>query len=106
MDIAIGESGLESEEPITVGQMFQETVKKAPDAPALKYKNKMEEEWKTVTYSEYYQLCIRAAKSFLKVGVCCVCVCVCACAWREGGMDWNVLTESGELWRRIQGLMT
>lgn len=65
VELLIGESGLEAEEPITVGQMFQATKDKLPDGPALKYAE--DGVWKVITYAEYYNLCIRAAKSFLKV---------------------------------------
>ena len=51
----------------TVGQIFKETVEKFPMHPALKHKE--DETWKTITYTEYYNLCIKAAKSFLKVRV-------------------------------------
>ena len=65
VDIALGDSGIEAEKPITFGQMLQETVKRFPDHPALRFKE--DGTWKTVTYTEYYDLCIRAAKSFLTV---------------------------------------
>ena len=67
IDLAIGESGIEAETPITVGQLLQNTVTRFPVHPALKYKE--EGIWKTITYTVYYNLCIRAAKSFLKVRV-------------------------------------
>ena len=67
VDLAIGESGIESEEPITVGQLFKNAVRRFPKHPALKYKE--DGEWKSFTYTEYYVECIRAAKSFLKVRV-------------------------------------
>ena len=67
IDLAIGESGVEAEEPITVGQLFKTTVERFPTHPALKYKE--DGTWKTITYTGYYELCIRAAKSFLKVRV-------------------------------------
>ena len=51
----------------TVGQLFKETVEKFPMHPALKYKE--DETWKTIIYTGYYNLCIKAAKSFLKVRV-------------------------------------
>lgn len=65
MELLIGESGIEAEEPMTVGQMFQATKNKVPNHPALKYKDNGE--WKAITYAEYYDLCVQAAKSFLKV---------------------------------------
>lgn len=65
VDLAMGMKGMEAVPPITVSQMFQETVRKFPSHPALRYKE--EGEWKSITYNGYYELCIRAAKSFLKV---------------------------------------
>jgi len=67
VDLAIGESGIEAEEPITVGQLFKNTLEKFPTHPALNYKE--DGAWKTITYTGYYELCIKAAKSFLKVRV-------------------------------------
>ena len=49
----------------TVGKMFLDTVAKYPAHPALRYKEGRE--WKTITYSEYYNLSITVAKAFLKV---------------------------------------
>ena len=67
VDVALGESGLEAEEPVTVGKLFQDAVKRIPTNPALKYKE--DGVWKTITFSGYYDLCVKAAKSFLKVRV-------------------------------------
>ena len=67
MDLAIGGSGIEAEEPITVGQLFKDAVERFPNHYALKYKEG--DRWKPITYTEYYNLCIRVAKSFLKVRV-------------------------------------
>ena len=65
--MAIGETGIEAEKPITVGELFKDVVARFPIHPALKYKE--DRTWKTITYTEYYDLCIQAAKSFLKVRV-------------------------------------
>ena len=65
VDLAMGVKGIEALPPITVGMMFQDAVEKFSSHPALQYKE--EGEWKTITYGEYYELCIRASKSFLKV---------------------------------------
>ena len=67
VDLAIGESGIEAEKPITVGQLFKNAVERFHLHPALKYKE--DGEWKTITYLAYYNCCIKAAKSFLKVRV-------------------------------------
>ena len=60
---------LEAAAPITLGAMFRKTVEKAPDHPALCFKENQEGEWQTITYAQYYRYCIQAAKSFLKVGM-------------------------------------
>lgn len=60
-------SSIKTEEQITVGQLFKNTVKRCPDHPALKYKE--DGAWKAISYKHYYDQCIVAAKSFLKVGV-------------------------------------
>ena len=67
VDLAMGKSGIEAEEAITVGQLFKSTKERFHDYPALKYQE--DGEWKSITYTEYYDECIRAAKSFLKVRV-------------------------------------
>ena len=65
VDLAIGKSGIEAEEPITIGQLFKRAVDRFPKNPALKYKE--DGKWKAVTYTEYHDRCIKAAKSFLEV---------------------------------------
>ena len=53
---------------ITVGERFKSTVSRAPDRPALCYKEA--EVWREVTYGQYYALCVASAKSLLKVRTC------------------------------------
>ena len=65
IDIAMEESGLAADEPLTVGQLVQRTVVRVPHHVALRYKTRGA--WKNVTYRDYYNQCITAAKSFLKV---------------------------------------
>ncbi len=65
IDIVLESEGLTGVEPTTFGQIFKNTVAKIPDHAALKYKDS--QEWKVITYSEYYGMVIKAAKSFLKV---------------------------------------
>ncbi|KAM7415789.1 hypothetical protein PAMA_018043 [Pampus argenteus] len=60
-------SGPASETPITVHQMFLETVEGYGDHPALA--SKQEGQWVTLTWREYYEQCRAAAKSFLKLGL-------------------------------------
>lgn len=66
MELLIGESGITAEEPISVGAFFKEAVKNYPDTTALAYKGE-DREWVKLTYTQYYDMCVRAAKSFLKV---------------------------------------
>lgn len=61
----MGESGPEAEPAMTVNQMFTSTVQRFGNYSALGWKEG--EQWKTMTYTEYYQSCRTAAKSFLKV---------------------------------------
>lgn len=67
-------SGPASETPITIHQMFLETVEKYPDHPALA--SKKEGQWVMTTWRQYYEQCRAAAKSFLKVClfelICCL----------------------------------
>ena len=72
VELAIGESGTETEKPITVGQLFKNTVDRLPLHHALQFKGG-DGLWKSITYTEYYDLCIRAAKSFLMVRTCAYC---------------------------------
>lgn len=53
------------EEPITVHQMFNASVEKYGNMHALA--SKKNNTWEKITFSEYYQFCRRAAKSFIKV---------------------------------------
>ena len=64
-DIVIGESGIAAEKPITIPDLLKMTVSRVPDRVALCYKN--DENWTDVTYKQYYDLVLAAAKSFLKV---------------------------------------
>lgn len=53
------------QEPITVHQMFITSVQKYGSLFALA--TKRNGKWEKITFSEYYQCCRMAAKSFLKV---------------------------------------
>lgn len=58
-------SGQASDTPLTVHQVFQETVEKYGEHPALV--SKEAGQWVTLTWRQYYEQCRAAAKSFLKV---------------------------------------
>ncbi|XP_028270315.1 long-chain-fatty-acid--CoA ligase ACSBG2-like isoform X2 [Parambassis ranga] len=60
-------SGPGSETPITVHQLFLETVEKAGDHQALVFKK--DGQCVTLTWREYYEQSRAAAKSFLKLGL-------------------------------------
>ncbi|KAG7488140.1 hypothetical protein MATL_G00030480 [Megalops atlanticus] len=65
--LRLSESGPAAEPPVTVHQMFMSAVERYPKHTALGWKEG--EQWKTLTYEEYYQQCRTAAKSFLKLGL-------------------------------------
>ena len=67
VELIMGEGDLEGAEPITVGQSLRAAMEKTPGGSALGYKE--DGEWKYISYTEYYKLCISAAKSFRKVGI-------------------------------------
>nr|XP_040051627.1 long-chain-fatty-acid--CoA ligase ACSBG2-like isoform X2 [Gasterosteus aculeatus aculeatus]XP_040051628.1 long-chain-fatty-acid--CoA ligase ACSBG2-like isoform X2 [Gasterosteus aculeatus aculeatus] len=60
-------SGPASETPMTVHQLFLETVETHGDHPALV--SKEGGQWVTLTWRQYYEQCRAAAKSFLKLGL-------------------------------------
>lgn len=64
-DIAMEDSGLAAVEPITIGEMMKLTVSKIPDRAGLRYKSG--KEWSDLTFQQYYDSTVAAAKSFLKV---------------------------------------
>ena len=59
--------GLEAVEPITVCDLFLDTVKKFPERTAICYKEDIISEWKETSYEDYYRFSLEAAKSFVKV---------------------------------------
>uniref|UniRef100_A0A673JL53 Long-chain-fatty-acid--CoA ligase ACSBG2 n=1 Tax=Sinocyclocheilus rhinocerous TaxID=307959 RepID=A0A673JL53_9TELE len=65
--LRMGESGPEAEPPLTVNQMFTSTVQRFGNYDALGWKEG--EQWKTMTYNDYYKTCRTAAKGFLKLGL-------------------------------------
>ena len=104
VDICMGDDPITKEEPITIGQLFRNVKAKFGNSPALAYKE--EGAYKFVSYNEYYDLCVRTAKSFLKVFyyissfsviMSCTCICnglivnacvhvsmsACACLWYD-----------------------
>ena len=64
-DIAMGQSGITAEQPITIGEMMKLTVAKVPDRTALRYKTG--DSWNDITFLQYFDMAVAAAKSFLKV---------------------------------------
>ncbi|KAM3868234.1 long-chain-fatty-acid--CoA ligase ACSBG2-like [Diretmus argenteus] len=60
-------SGVGSETPMTIHQIFLEAVEGYGDHPALA--SKKEGQWVTLTWRQYYEQCRAAAKSFLKLGL-------------------------------------
>ncbi|KAL7828954.1 hypothetical protein SRHO_G00325880 [Serrasalmus rhombeus] len=65
--LRMGDSGPAAVPPVTVHQAFTRTVKRFGSYTALGWKDG--EQWKKYSYTEYYQACRTAAKSFLKLGL-------------------------------------
>ena len=63
--LQVGESGPSTATPMTVTQVFQQTVKDYGNCLALAVKRAGI--WKKWTYQQYYHSCITAAKAFIKV---------------------------------------
>ncbi|XP_030048663.1 long-chain-fatty-acid--CoA ligase ACSBG2 isoform X2 [Microcaecilia unicolor] len=61
------QTGPGSEPPITIHQLFQQTLQHCSNKPALAVKR--DGQWKTITFLQYYQNCRAAAKGFLKLGL-------------------------------------
>ncbi|XP_038194547.1 long-chain-fatty-acid--CoA ligase ACSBG2 [Arvicola amphibius] len=55
------------ETPMTIHEVFQESVERFGAYPALASKNG--KRWDTLTFSQYYEACRKAARSFLKLGL-------------------------------------
>ncbi|KAH0619837.1 hypothetical protein JD844_014168 [Phrynosoma platyrhinos] len=56
-----------SQTPVTVHQMFQESLEKYGSFNAMA--SKKDGKWEKITFAEYYRLSQKAAKSFLKLGL-------------------------------------
>jgi len=69
VELALGKGRLQDLPPKTVWQVFKETVTQIPDKTAMRYKESLDGEWQSMSYSEYHDQVIQAAKSFLKVRV-------------------------------------
>ena len=67
VELALGKGRLQDLPPKTVWQVFKETVTRIPDNTAMRYKESSDGEWQSMSYSEYHDQVIQAAKSFLKV---------------------------------------
>lgn len=62
------DGGVSATEPLTLPHVFYRTAKNYPDAAALKYKNE-DNEWQTITYSQYRENVLKTAKVFIKLGL-------------------------------------
>ncbi|XP_029439096.1 long-chain-fatty-acid--CoA ligase ACSBG2-like isoform X2 [Rhinatrema bivittatum] len=65
--LRVEQTGPGSEPPLTMHQLFRQTVQRYGDRPALA--TRRDGRWETITYLQYYQDCRAAAKGFLKLGL-------------------------------------
>ena len=67
LEIRLGEGEeFSARPPQTVGSVFRQTVATHGDKQALAYKSNGGD-WTRLSYTQYYNLCVRVAKSFRKV---------------------------------------
>jgi hypothetical protein len=61
--------GLEAADPMTIGDMFLNTIERFPNRTAicLKENGTVSSDWKKISFAEYYSYTLQAAKSLLKV---------------------------------------
>ncbi|KAM5193091.1 long-chain-fatty-acid--CoA ligase ACSBG2 isoform 2-T2 [Mantella aurantiaca] len=67
VDLRTEESGVASLPPVTVNQLFEDSVQKYGEYVALAFKQG--DQWNKLTYKQYYEQCRIAAKGFLKLGL-------------------------------------
>ncbi|GCB70516.1 hypothetical protein scyTo_0005696, partial [Scyliorhinus torazame] len=65
--LRMDQSNCPEQPPVTVHQMFMESIEKYGDYMALASKHG--EQWKKITFKQYYNECRDAAKGFLKLGL-------------------------------------
>lgn len=68
VQLRIGTDSVSSTEPLALPHVLYRTAKNYPDVIALKYKNK-ENQYETVTYSQYRENVLKTAKIFIKLGL-------------------------------------
>ncbi|XP_075060767.1 long-chain-fatty-acid--CoA ligase ACSBG2 isoform X2 [Mixophyes fleayi] len=67
VQLRMEESGVASLPPVTIHQLFEETVKNYGEYTALASKHG--DQWEKITYRQYYEQCRIAAKGFIKLGL-------------------------------------
>ncbi|XP_021005737.1 long-chain-fatty-acid--CoA ligase ACSBG2 isoform X2 [Mus caroli] len=65
--LRLSKHGPGHETPMTIPELFQESAERFSAYPALASKNG--KKWDTMTFSQYYELCRKAAKSLIKLGL-------------------------------------
>jgi hypothetical protein len=67
--LRLGELDAKKYPPISIYTSFKKTVDMRPDHDALCYKPKPDGPWLQFSYLEYWKMCNKAAKSFIKVNL-------------------------------------
>nr|XP_038939065.1 long-chain-fatty-acid--CoA ligase ACSBG2 isoform X2 [Rattus norvegicus] len=65
--LRLSKHGPGHETPMTIPELFQESVERFGAYPALASKNG--KKWDTLTFSQYYDVCRKAARSLIKLGL-------------------------------------
>ena len=65
--LKLGEIDAKKYPPLSLYTVFKKTVDSRPDHDALVYKAKPDGPWLKFSYLEYWKMCNKVAKSFIKV---------------------------------------
>ena len=62
------EQDLQRIPPVTIYTVFKKIVDAKPNHDAMAFQMSKDAPWTKISYSEYWKMCTKAAKSFIKVG--------------------------------------
>uniref|UniRef100_A0A8C9PQA6 long-chain-fatty-acid--CoA ligase n=1 Tax=Spermophilus dauricus TaxID=99837 RepID=A0A8C9PQA6_SPEDA len=65
--LRLSKHGPGHETPMTIPELFQESVQRFGSYPALSWKD--DEKWETLNFYQYYQACRKAARALIKLGL-------------------------------------
>lgn len=67
VNLRLNDNEIQEYPPMSIYTMFKKTVDQNPNQDALAFKPNDKGDWAKFTYLEYWKMCNKAAKSFIKV---------------------------------------